>query len=155
MSVGFFVFLFTVLEVMAIVSTVKTVGFLGTILLMIVAAMVGSALLRAQGLLTLQRFVGRLQDGEPPVEETWDGLCIMLAALLFIIPGVFSDVLALLLLVPFVRAALYRVMKGTSWGRSSYMMSEEAIPDVKTRAHGPAVRVTEVIDAEWHEGPRA
>jgi UPF0716 protein FxsA len=105
----FFILLLTVAEVMALVASFTLLGFWATLALSFLAMMIGGAILRREGLKTAERFVTKLEFGHAPMEESWDGLCLMVAAILFIIPGLVTDFVALILLVPPVRRALYRV----------------------------------------------
>jgi UPF0716 protein FxsA len=61
----------------------------------------GAALLRMQG----WRLMAALRDpaADMPGREIFDGLCLAVAGFLFIVPGFFSDFIALLLLVPQMR----------------------------------------------------
>ncbi len=104
-----FFLLLTVLEVVALVASFMLLGFWATLGLCLLAAVGGGVLLRQQGLRTLERFVTRLEFGHAPMEETWDGMCLMAAAVFFIIPGLVTDAVGLLLLVPAVRRGLYHV----------------------------------------------
>lgn len=103
----FFPFLL-VAEVITLVSSITLIGFLSTIGLYVLTFMVGGMILQWQGLKTLESFMSRLEHGKAPMRESWDGFCLIAAAFLLIIPGFVSDILALLLFVPFVRAMLYR-----------------------------------------------
>lgn len=98
-----------VLEVIALVAAIMLLGFWATVGLSLLSVVAGVTLLRWQGLKTLERFISRLEFGHAPLEETWDGVCLMVSALLFIIPGLVTDAVGLLLLIPAVRRLLYRL----------------------------------------------
>ena len=95
-------------EVVALVASIMSIGFLSTIGLWALSFIFGIMLLRQQGLRTLETFVTRLESGRAPMRDSWDGLCLMVAGLLLIFPGIISDFIAVFLLIPFVRGVLYR-----------------------------------------------
>lgn len=79
-----------------------------TLALVVVTAVIGSALVRQQGLAAIgqiQRATSELRDPTAPIAH---GAMILLAGFLLITPGFFTDTLGFLLLVPPVRAALLR-----------------------------------------------
>ena len=94
-------------EVVALVASIMAIGFLATLGLWVVSFVLGLMLLRRQGLKTLETFVSRLEFGRAPMHDSWDGLCLILAALLLMFPGIVSDGIALFLLVPPFRNGLY------------------------------------------------
>ncbi|MBI2235890.1 MAG: FxsA family protein [Magnetospirillum sp.] len=99
---------FPVIEITLFVQSATTFGVLPTIAAAILAGMVGMAVLRRQGLATALAVRAQLDHGELPLAEAFDGLCLAVAGGLLLLPGFFSDVLALLLLLPPVRALLRR-----------------------------------------------
>jgi UPF0716 protein FxsA len=165
MPFGVILFLFTLAEVVAIVVTVKTLGFFSTFGLMVLAAMVGGWLLRREGLSTLERFVRQVElqpnfEGDPqsPLQAAWEGMCLVLAAILLIVPGILSDVMAILLLLPFVRVALFRFIEASGWAQGSFVVSSRWIDasaspaaDQPTSAASSSVRKADVIDVEWQD----
>ena len=93
---------------------IKVGGWIGvwpTILLTLLSSFVGLQLMRHQGLATLVRARAAVQRNEPPIGELLDGLSILLAGFLLIVPGFVTDVLGLLLFVPWIR----RVVRSYLW----------------------------------------
>ena len=56
----------------------------------------------------LRRTLEAVSEGRPPVAQVLDGLFLMTAGGLLLMPGLITDVLALLLLVPPIRHAVAR-----------------------------------------------
>lgn len=79
------------------------IGALNTVLLCLAAGVAGSLLVQYQGLKTTLSIQQALDRGEMPVQEMFDGICKFMAGILLIIPGFFTDAIALLLLLPPVR----------------------------------------------------
>ena len=63
------------------------------------SALAGWALIREESLAVFGRLAVAVQNGQSPLAALWDSGRTMLAGLLLIIPGVLSDVLALILLL--------------------------------------------------------
>lgn len=109
-------FLFLAMIVVPIVEIavfIELGGYLGlwpTIGTVILTAMVGSALLRWQGLSTLHRVMRSVEQGRLPLAEVFDGLCLLVAGALLLTPGFVTDAVGLALFVPMFRAALGRAL---------------------------------------------
>ncbi len=98
------------LEVAIFVKAVDAIGILPAIAAAVVAGIAGLALWRHQGLQTALRARQTLDRGQMPVAEVFDGMCLLLAGGLLLLPGFMSDVVGLLLLLPPVRALLRHLL---------------------------------------------
>lgn len=87
----------------------KTVWWL-PVLLVLFTALAGAALTRGQGWRVVRRIQEDLRAGRLPAGALVDGLLILIAAVLLITPGVITDVLGLLLLLPPVRNGVKGVL---------------------------------------------
>lgn len=101
-----------VLEISLWIKAAQLMGFWSTLGLSILAVMIGTAILRRQGLAMLLNARAGMELGEMPLQAAFDGLCLAAAGLLLVLPGFLSDGLALLLLLPPVRAGLRRWLAG-------------------------------------------
>ncbi|WP_096702580.1 FxsA family protein [Magnetospirillum sp. 15-1] len=99
-----------VAEIMVWIHVADAIGGLATVGLTVLAILAGSALLRHGGLAMTLDVRARLERGEPPGPAVFDGVCVTLAGFLLMLPGFISDGLALLLLLPPVRALLLRAV---------------------------------------------
>ncbi len=93
-------------ELALLIQVDQLIGFWATIALIIVTGIVGSHLARREGLSTWRRFNRRLQAGDLPGDELADGIIILVAGALLITPGILTDVIGFLGLLPFTRARL-------------------------------------------------
>ena len=81
----------------------------GLTLLWVIGAMVaGLALLRRTGLQAVARLRTALAEGKEPGHSIIDAACFAAAAMLLIIPGFVSDLLAVILMLPVTRHWLLR-----------------------------------------------
>lgn len=97
-----------VVEIAFFIKVADLIGLIAAIAAAILAGLIGMALLRGQGLATLNRARANLDRGEMPVDEAFDGLCLLIAGALLLLPGFLTDILAALILLPPVRALLRR-----------------------------------------------
>lgn len=84
------------------------IGLLWTLAVVVLTAVVGSFLLSRHGQAVWQRFVNRSASGEFPARELFDAVCLGIAAGLLLTPGFFTDAVGFALILPPVRAVLFR-----------------------------------------------
>ncbi|WP_101674913.1 FxsA family protein [Alloalcanivorax mobilis] len=101
-----FILVFAIVEVMVLAAAADVIGWPITIGLVVLTALVGSALFRHQGLETWQRLNQRVNQGEMPGRELVEGIMLLLGGALLITPGFISDATGLVLLLPASRRAL-------------------------------------------------
>ncbi|HEV7309291.1 FxsA family protein [Ensifer sp.] len=93
-------------EIAGFVVVGREIGLLMTLLLVLASAFVGIFLLRVQGFTVIRRMQQATQAGRDPGGEVLGGALLVVAAILLVIPGFVSDVIGLLLFLPFVRDAV-------------------------------------------------
>ena len=122
-------------------------GLLGawpTIGLVVLTAIVGTWLIRLQGFAVLARAQQSLEQETLPVQEIFDGLCLLLAGALLLTPGFMTDAFGFALLVPAVRRSAGR------WIWRAF----KARGGVHIHMGGAAYRDTNeetVVEAEYYE----
>jgi UPF0716 protein FxsA len=97
-------------EIAGFVLVGQWLGLLPTLLLVLAAALFGGLVLRWQGMATVMRLQTMTQRGEIPVRAVGDVMLIGLAGLLLLVPGFVTDIIGLLLLLPWTRALIYRLL---------------------------------------------
>lgn len=108
------------IELWFMIRVGSEIGAISTIILLVLAGIVGTNLLRQQSLNTLLRVDQRLQMGEVPAAEILQGFVLALAAILLIIPGFITDILAIPLLISPLRNWLVKRFLGTGYYRQHY-----------------------------------
>ena len=98
------------LELWLLIKVGSAIGAFPTILLLILSGVLGIYLLRHQGLSTLAKFQRDMQAGQRPAQALLEGTMMLVGGLLFIIPGFFSDILGLILLLPPTRYLLIKAL---------------------------------------------
>jgi len=130
-----------ILEIAVFIDIGERIGLINTIAVVILTAIAGTALLRWQGLSVLGRAQESLRENRFPMEEVFDGLCLVLAGALLLTPGFVTDAFGFLLFLPPVRMALKKF--GTQF--------------ISSRAHLHAARTSpghrpaspDIIDGEF------
>jgi UPF0716 protein FxsA len=98
----------TVIELTVLIAVGHAIGVLATIGLLILSSLIGGILLRREGARTLAAFIEAIRSRRPPHHELLDGMMIVAAGVLIVLPGFVSDALGLLLLLPPIRALVRR-----------------------------------------------
>jgi UPF0716 protein FxsA len=106
----FFVVL-PIIELVVFVQVVHWIGALDAIVLLLVVSIVGVFIVRHQGLGVWRRVRAQLRDGTVPAIELVDGLIILIAGVLLILPGFVTSIVGLLLLLPPVRGGVRRLLR--------------------------------------------
>lgn len=108
----FLVFLLVPLvEIAFFVLIGQAVGLLPTLAGVLVTALIGALVLRVQGLSLIAEIRATMGQGQLPARALAEAMMVGIAGLLLLLPGYFSDLLGILLLIPPLRAALYTFLK--------------------------------------------
>lgn len=105
----FILLLFILTPIVEIGLFIEVGGLIGlwpTLGLVVATAVIGTTLLRRQGLATMLSARESLARGEFPVNEVFDGACLLASGLLLLTPGFVTDFVGALLLTPIFRAAI-------------------------------------------------
>lgn len=94
------------IELYFLIQVGSQIGALPTIGLSILTALLGGALVQIQGFSVLMRVRGTMEQGQVPALEMLDGALLLVAGLVLLLPGFFTDLLGFLLLVPELRRLL-------------------------------------------------
>lgn len=93
-------------EIALLIEVGGLIGLWPTLLAILLTALVGTGLVRAQGMETLARARVAMDQGRAPVAEALTGICLLLAGALLLAPGFITDAVGLALLMPPVRRVL-------------------------------------------------
>jgi UPF0716 family protein affecting phage T7 exclusion len=145
-----FLFLFFVvmplIELAIFVQVAHWIGVLEALVLLIVISIVGVFIVRHQGLGVYRRVRAEIRAGIVPTVQLVDGLLILIAGVLLILPGFVTSVFGLLLLLPPVRNVAHRVLRR----RFSVRVANRVVKVVNTRgstSRGAPPDAVEVLPA--------
>lgn len=92
-----------IIEIAVFIQAGDLIGLWPTIGIVILTAIIGTSLMRAQGLQTLAKAQSQMDHGEMPIGPLFDGICILVAGVLLLTPGFVTDTIGFLLLIPPLR----------------------------------------------------
>jgi UPF0716 protein FxsA len=126
-------------EIALFVLVGQAIGLWPTLALVVLAAVAGMLLVRVNGLQALMRMRASVEAGEDPVGPMAHGALVVLAGVLLILPGFFTDALGLLLLVPPLRTVLIARVGARVRARAA----------MRSSPHGPRRASAQTIEGEF------
>ncbi len=95
--------LWPILELTLLIRMGHAAGAWNTLAVVVLTGLAGAALARREGLKVWNRIQQELAAGRVPGDQLLDALLILAAGVMLVLPGLITDVLGLLLLLPPVR----------------------------------------------------
>ena len=95
-----------ILEIFVLIQVGSSIGALATIAIVVLTAIIGTWLLRAQGLSTLGKARSRMAGGEIPAFQLLEGLALGVGGALLLTPGFITDAFGFACLFPPTRHLL-------------------------------------------------
>ncbi|MFC7175965.1 FxsA family protein [Halosegnis marinus] len=92
--------LIPLLDAMLLAVLATTLPLTWIVALVVLTALVGMLLVRAEGRHTLSRIQRKAASGDLPTDELIDGALLLVAGAMFLTPGLVTDFVALLLALP-------------------------------------------------------
>ena len=152
---GLYIFLALLLvplaEIGLFIEIGERIGLWSTLGVVVLTAVLGSAMVRAQGLRTLTRARESMARNRLPVAEVFDALCLLISGILLLTPGFLTDALGALLFIPPLRAWLRLVI-----GRRILEKGEFRVygPGGEMRYSGkPGAEEDDIVEGDFEEVP--
>ena len=98
-------------EIYVLLQVGHAIGVLNTLALLVIVSVVGAWLAKREGLGAIRRMQRSIEAGRVPGTELVDGFLILLAAALMLTPGFLTDIVAIFLLLPPIRAVVRRELR--------------------------------------------
>jgi UPF0716 protein FxsA len=99
-------FLYVYIEISLFIQVAHVLGVFMTLILVIFTSVIGLSLVRNQGFKNLMLMQQKMAAGESPAAEMIKSVSLIMAGILLMLPGFFTDFLGLLLLLPPVQKHL-------------------------------------------------
>ena len=121
------------LEIALLIKVGTIIDFWPTLTLVIMTAVIGTAIMQRQGLKALMKAQSSMSRGQLPVEPVIDGAFLLVAGAFLLTPGLITDSIGFLFLIPpfrrwFARWAFRRFMKGGKARATVFTQSWEEKP---------------------------
>lgn len=132
------------IEIALFIQIGGAIGLGWTLLIVVITAVLGTYLVRQQGLQALRQVQNSFNQLQDPSEALAHGAMILFSGALLLTPGFFTDAVGFALLVPAVRLAVFK------WARTKVKVASFATHGT---AHRPPHAHSDVIDGEYTEVP--
>ncbi len=105
------------------------IGLINTLGLVVATGMLGAVVMKRQGAEVWRSAQMRMARGEIPAEEILGGMMVLVGGAMMITPGIITDAVGLLLMVPAVRSLII-----PSWSKKRFFMTfndrDEGVYDI-------------------------
>lgn len=132
------------IEIALFVQVGGLIGLWPTLFIVVITALLGTALMRAQGALAMAQIRDSFNSLSDPAEPLAHGAMILFAGALLLTPGFFTDAVGFSLLIPPVRSAVFHWLRKRVHVQS---FSTGPAPQQPRYQRGPG----DVIDGEFEE----
>lgn len=129
------------IEIALFIQVGGAIGLWATLLIVILTAVIGTWLVRSQGLMAMGNLRQSFSNLQDPTEPLAHGAMILFSGALLLTPGFFTDALGFALLMPPVRSAVFRYLRS----RIKVQQFEMGGQHSRTRTN------VDVIDGEFSE----
>jgi len=103
------------IELWGIIAVGKVIGGWITVMLIILTGMIGAWLAKKQGMQVMRTLQFQLSRGEMPTLTILEGVLVLVGSVLLLTPGFLSDLLGLLMLLPYTRMIFAHLLKKWLW----------------------------------------
>jgi UPF0716 protein FxsA len=134
-----------IIEIVVVVAVGQAIGGWPTFLLLVATSLLGAWLIRREGARAWRALEQAVRSGRMPAREIADGVVVLVGGSLLLAPGFVTDVLGLLLVLPFTRPVARSMLAAVISRRMSAQTE---------RFTGPAVAGQPGWDKQAPEGPR-
>ena len=141
-----------IIEIALLIQVSEVIGGFSTIALVIITAILGAKMVKQQGMSALQKAQTQMAEGQMPAKELFTGICVIIAGVLLLTPGIMTDVFGLLLLTPVIRNKLAAGLASQATVRMSAGMQQGGSPFTQhsqTEADPHQVNKPTIIDGEF------
>lgn len=131
------------IEIALFIQVGGAIGLWPTLAIVIITALIGTNMMRAQGAAAMSDIKGSFNDMRDPTEPLAHGAMILFSGALLLTPGFFTDTIGFLLLIPAFRQVAFRWLKSR--------VKVQRFETHTTHHSRPAPRDPNVIEGEFHE----
>lgn len=144
-----------IIEIFILIQVGSALGAWTTLLIVILTAVLGTFMLREQSLSTLRSVQTKLNAGEVPATQMFEGVALLIGGVLLLTPGFVTDAIGFFCLVPFTRRwAVSRLLKNANvsvfQGEGHKQSVYQESPKPQSNPHKPTV-----IDGEFKREDRS
>lgn len=112
-------------EIYILIQVGQVIGALWTVFFVVLTAVIGVQLLKRQGLSTLSRAQQKLNSGQMPAHELFEGFALVIAGAFLLTPGFFTDAAGFLLLFSPTRTLIIRSLTSKLMASGNFTMHND------------------------------
>ena len=131
-----------VLEIWLFIIIGGAIGTYITLLIILLTAILGTFLVKAQGIYVLREIQSKFNELKNPTEPIVHGAMILFAGALLLTPGFFTDSVGFLLLIPGVRSVTF------SWLKNNLKFISQSS---ESESHSSTQRYTDIEITDYKE----
>ena len=131
-----------VLEIWLFIIIGGTIGTYITLSIILLTAILGTFLVKAQGIYVLREIQSKFNELKNPTEPIVHGAMILFAGALLLTPGFFTDSVGFLLLIPGVRSVTF------SWLKNNLKFISQSS---ESESHSSTQRYTDIEITDYKE----
>ena len=135
-----------IVEIAVLIKVGGLLGFLPTIGIVILTAVLGTAMLRAQSMSTLASVQSKLNAGEVPALQLMEGVALLIGGVLLLTPGFVTDAIGFFCLVPATRRWMIKRILARS---NLVVMSSAQYRDGQAESQSSRPSNGDVIEGEY------
>lgn len=98
-------------ELYILMEMSRQLGLLPTLGIVVITGIAGAALAKHQGLGVLRRIRSEMSFGQMPGDALFDGMLVLIGAILLLTPGILTDLTGFSLLIPGTRLVFKKYLK--------------------------------------------
>lgn len=99
------------IELYILIEMSSRLGVIPTLGLVVITGIAGAALAKHQGLGVMHRIQSEMSFGQMPGDALFDGLLVLIGAILLLTPGILTDLIGFSLLIPGTRLLFKKHLK--------------------------------------------
>ncbi|MDI6602375.1 MAG: FxsA family protein [Thermoanaerobacteraceae bacterium] len=96
------------LDLLLLIALGRYIGYLETVFIVIGIGIIGAIIAEREGLYTFRRVRDEFYKGNLPTDELMDGVFVLVGGVMLITPGLITDVIGILCLIPQSRRYIKR-----------------------------------------------
>ena len=109
-----------IIELYVFIQVSNAIGFLNALGIVILISIFGCWLVKRAGTKVWARFNEQLVAQRTPTKEVADGVCLLIAGALLVVPGFVTDAIGLILLLPPIRSVASKALVRRYAGRAGF-----------------------------------
>ena len=98
------------IELVILLRISREIGFMTTVTIVLLTGIAGAYLARREGIKALYDLRASMARGEMPGNALLNGFLVLIAGALLVTPGILTDIVGFVLLIPYTRNLIRRIL---------------------------------------------